>query len=260
MTVGTLYKAISDDTRLRILALLSLGSFNVQELTLILNATQSNVSHHLKKLLDAGLIHFRKEGTWAYYGLADDDPNSLQYQVTQNFLQVKDHPEAFGESLTEPMSSAKKILEKRRDETRRYFDSVATEWESIREESGGYSHAIESLCSLLPEEGVLLELGCGSGSVLKQLLPRRGSTIGVDYSPAMLDEAKKALSPFNVDLRLGYLEHLPIPDKSVDYAISHMVFHHIAHPPDALRDIFRVLTLGGKLLIVDLVSHANEYM
>jgi ArsR family transcriptional regulator len=78
----------------------------------------------------------------------------------------------------------------------------------------------------------------------------------------MLEQARSTLGTraAQVDLRLGYLEHLPIGDDSVDVALSYMVLHHLPSPPDALRDAARVLKPGGQLMIVDLLQHDNEIM
>lgn len=65
-------KAIADPTRLQILAMIEAsdnGSACVCDLTEPLGLSQPTVSHHLKKLADAGLISGERRGTWAYYSL-----------------------------------------------------------------------------------------------------------------------------------------------------------------------------------------------
>ena len=68
---AAVFHALSDTTRLRILDLLRGGERCVCELQDVLDAGQSLLSFHLKTLRDAGLVTYRKEGRWAYYGLAD---------------------------------------------------------------------------------------------------------------------------------------------------------------------------------------------
>ena len=65
-----LYAALSDETRLRLLFLLSHGEFCVQELTEVLDLPQSTVSRHLTILGNVGLVQDRREGTRVYYALA----------------------------------------------------------------------------------------------------------------------------------------------------------------------------------------------
>ncbi|RJX21905.1 MAG: ArsR family transcriptional regulator [Desulforudis sp.] len=62
-------KALSDETRLRIIQLLSGGEKCVCELVYALNMSQSAVSHHLRILRQAGLIRDRREGKWVFYAI-----------------------------------------------------------------------------------------------------------------------------------------------------------------------------------------------
>ena len=68
---GKLYKALGDETRQRILSLLSSREMCVCELIIALNMTQPTTSHHLSILEDAGLVESRKEGRWVFYGITD---------------------------------------------------------------------------------------------------------------------------------------------------------------------------------------------
>jgi ArsR family transcriptional regulator, arsenate/arsenite/antimonite-responsive transcriptional repressor len=65
-----LFKALSDETRLRILALLSGGELCVCDLMAVLELPQSTVSRHLAYLRNAGLVEDRRQGVWMYYQLA----------------------------------------------------------------------------------------------------------------------------------------------------------------------------------------------
>lgn len=66
------FHALSDETRLRIIDLLSGGERCVCELTATLNAAQSRLSYHLKTLKDADLVKDRRQGRWSYYSLNAD--------------------------------------------------------------------------------------------------------------------------------------------------------------------------------------------
>lgn len=65
----TIFKALSEKTRLRILKLLENGELCVCDITDALNMTQPNISFHLGMLKEAGLINDRKEGRWMHYSL-----------------------------------------------------------------------------------------------------------------------------------------------------------------------------------------------
>ncbi len=68
------FKALSDETRLRILALLSRGELCVCDLMAILDLPQSTVSRHLATLRNAELVEDRRQGVWMFYRLAGSDP------------------------------------------------------------------------------------------------------------------------------------------------------------------------------------------
>jgi len=63
------FHALSDETRLQIVEMLSHGERCVCELTGSLDAAQSRLSFHLRTLKDAGLVSDRKDGRWVYYSL-----------------------------------------------------------------------------------------------------------------------------------------------------------------------------------------------
>lgn len=263
LAISNTYKAIADDSRLRILHILSKGAFNVQEITSILGSSQSTISHHLKALQQSGLLTSRREGTWAYYALADSDEKNLGQRTVALFLQLI--PTLANDDsalLFRDGQAAQEMLNRRRDQARSFFESVANKWKDIRGEAQGSESFFGLIKERIPEKASLLELGCGAGALFEKILPRSGVTIGVDYSQAMLDEAKQNLGSKaeGLDLRLGYLEHLPLGDESVDCAVAYMVMHHIAHPAEVLRDTARVLKPGAQLLIVDLMRHENELM
>lgn len=71
---ASIFKALSDETRLRILALLSQGELCVCDLVAILDLPQSTVSRHLACLRHTGLVEDRRQGVWMFYRLAAGDP------------------------------------------------------------------------------------------------------------------------------------------------------------------------------------------
>ncbi|GAB4483164.1 MAG: metalloregulator ArsR/SmtB family transcription factor [Thermodesulfovibrionales bacterium] len=69
----TIFKALSDETRLRIIKLLEQGELCVCDITAALNMVQPKVSFHLSTLKEAGLIKDRKQGKWIHYSINDKD-------------------------------------------------------------------------------------------------------------------------------------------------------------------------------------------
>jgi len=84
-----LTKALSDETRVRIVKLLEQGELCVCELMEVLQMGQSTVSKHLGILHNAGLLERRKAGTWSYYRLAEEAVNKynlLFIEITKQVL------------------------------------------------------------------------------------------------------------------------------------------------------------------------------
>lgn len=256
-------RALADETRMRLLAVLDRGYFNVNELTKLLNLSQPTISHHLKALAQAGLVTSRKEGAATFYRLAEKLEGSVHATLLDVVrLECRGSERGGVAVLNEDLLRVEELLSLRRDESRAFFDKVAIDWDALREEAQGHQSYIELLAREVPPEGTVLEVGCGTGSLLTKVVPRSGATIAVDNSPRMLEQARKRLSKHasKVDLRLGTFEHLPVGNNEVDLAVSHMVLHHVSDPRSALLDLARVVKPGGSVLIVDLVEHHNELM
>ena len=79
--MSRLFKALGDETRLRIIALLSHGELCVCHLEEALSLSQPNISRHLSVLRSAGVVEPRRDGTWVYYRLAPQSTPERERQV-----------------------------------------------------------------------------------------------------------------------------------------------------------------------------------
>jgi ArsR family transcriptional regulator len=68
-----IFKALSDETRLKILKIFEKGEICVCDLVSVLNVSQPRVSFHLNVLKEAGLVRGRKQGKWVHYSINDSD-------------------------------------------------------------------------------------------------------------------------------------------------------------------------------------------
>lgn len=79
-----IFKALSDPKRLKILDLLSCGEKRACEILEYFNFTQPTLSHHMKVLIDCGLVDTRKEGIWNYYKIN----NTISNRTVLFFMEI----------------------------------------------------------------------------------------------------------------------------------------------------------------------------
>ncbi len=249
------FKALADPCRLRLTAVLLNGEFTVQELTGIMAMGQSRISRHLKILTEAGVLSVKRQGTWSYFRVGEGN---------RFFAAIRTAFEREMATLPErqrDLNAVAAALEERRRRSQEFFDQHARQWDDLARTLLPVPEYRQRLLELVPQGGTVLEIGVGTGGLLTELAARAAQVIGVDHSPAMLEEAGRTVADnglTGIDLRLGEMTHLPLSNAAVGCVVANMVLHHAADPPAVLAEIRRVLAPGGTLLLADLARHERE--
>lgn len=247
-------RALSDPTRLRIVALLEKDELSVNELQEISRMGQSRISTHLGLLLDSGLVQARREGKRTYYKLSTG--NGLSSEFIQLALRgAKELPEHSGDQI-----NLKRIVNRRREQAQVYFNQVAGRFDRVYGPGRSWQAFGHLLLRILPPL-VVADLGSGEG-LLSELLARRCKrVIAVDNSEKIVAfgaaKAKKN-GLKNLEFRLGDLENPPIDPQSMDLVILSQALHHAADPAKAIAGAHKILKPGGQMMILDLSRHGFE--
>ncbi|MBN2433898.1 MAG: metalloregulator ArsR/SmtB family transcription factor [Spirochaetes bacterium] len=245
-------KALSDETRLRIVTILREYELTVNEIVSVLEMGQSRVSRHLKILSDAGLVISRRDGLYVHYYCPTSD-NSITEHLSS---------EIAGEARADDMNRCRIVLAERREKTKLFFNSIAHSWKDLKEEILGDFDINSKIATSMQScfYSCIADLGCGNGDLAGTLCDTGTHVIGIDYSPAMIEYARARLSDMNnsPDFRIGDIEHLPMCDEEADAAILSMVLHHLPDPKKSIIEISRVVKNNGCFMLADFDRHENR--
>jgi ubiquinone/menaquinone biosynthesis C-methylase UbiE len=252
-------KAAGEPTRLRILALLAEAELTVTDLTEILRQSQPRISRHLKLLAAAGLVDRFREGSWAFFRLAERDGAA---GILREVLARLDPRDA---TLTRDRGRLATVRAARAAVAQKYFSTHAAEWDRIRK-----LHADDADVEAVIREALagkpfraLLDLGTGTGRMLEILGPDTERGLGIDLSPDMLSLARARLERAGLkhcSVRQGDIYNLALPKDSFDVVIIHQVLHFLDDSAQAIREAARMLRPGGRLMIVDFAPHELEFL
>jgi ubiquinone/menaquinone biosynthesis C-methylase UbiE len=107
----------------------------------------------------------------------------------------------------------------------------------------------------------LLDLACGPGSLTLDLAPHVGSAIGLDLTPAMLEQARAAQEKRGIEgvkWVQGDAADLPFPDDAFTLVTCSAAFHHFADPAKVLSEMARVCRAGGRIVVMDVTPEAGK--
>lgn len=272
MDLLTTFRALADETRLRIVLLLQHMDLAVGELAEVLDQSQPRVSRHARILVEAGLAERRKEGSWVFlrlalnhFGRGGAAPGiqSREQALRQLVSDTGFLDEEMAQQMLSDRTKLESIRAQRAERAATYFASHAAQWDAIRSLHQPEEMVEDLLRDVLASSqiGRLLDIGTGTGRMVELFVDRAQHVTAVDNSPEMLRLARAkldALGPDNVDLVQGDFYALPLGDDQFDSVIMHQVLHFADLPEAVLAEIARVLKPGGLLAIVDFASHNLE--
>ena len=257
--LGSLLRAAGDDLRLRILRVLAQDSFSVSELCMIFDLRQSALSHHLKILIDAGLLDRRKEGTAVFYhrALTTGPHQALQEQI---FTQLD------AESLpTESTEGIARVQQQREQNSQVFFKGNVARFRAQQELIAPWADYSEMSLQLLDRLdssplGTIAEIGVGEGWLLPHLHERAARVIALDLSEEMLSLARDHAGHLaGIEFVQGSTDALLASGAAADAVIANMVLHHAPDPRGILADTANLLTPSGALIVSELCAHDQAW-
>src|SRR3954454_19883324 len=254
---SALYRLLGDEARLRLLRVLSGERLNVTELTGVLGLAQSGVSRHLGLLKEAGLVAEERDGVFTYYRAALEGADAPLTAI----LQAQFESSGSDPAVRADEARLQEVLRLRKEN----FDAHAgPDTRDARQLVPGRSWAAWSraLGLLMPPVKVA-DLGCGEGYLTIEAARWASRVIAVDRSETVLTRAKalaRRRRVSNVIWKKGELEKLPMKDASVDVAMLSQALHHAQDPLRAVAEAARVTAPGGRVLLLDLRAHEEDWV
>jgi 2-polyprenyl-3-methyl-5-hydroxy-6-metoxy-1,4-benzoquinol methylase len=245
MDLSEAFRALGDPTRLRIMKLLSETKLNVTEVMQVVGVAQSSVSHHLAKLKGLQLIREERQAGFTYYSLAIE-PTDPRFPLIRL---ARDADDQHGDNarLTE-------LLERREDRH--------TLNEKLLEPGQSWMLWSSALSSLLPPLDVV-DFGCGTGVLSVELARWARRVTAIDRSSVALEAARaraKRDGRSNIDFVEADLHQLPKNFAAKDLVVISQSLHHVERPEQVLAEAARVLKAGGRLVLLELMPHDEQWV
>ena len=259
---AALHRLLGDEARLRLLRVLARERLNVTELTGVLGLAQSGVSRHLGLLKDAGLVVEAKDGGFSFYCLAPALTEAREGRAAiWPVLEAQFLAAEADAAVKADEARLQEVLRLRKENFERH---ASPDTRDARQLVPGRSWAAWSraLGLLLPRLRVA-DLGCGEGYLTVEAARWASRVVAVDRSDAVLERAKALAARrrvSNITWKRGELEKAPLADASVDVALLSQALHHAQDPARAVAEAARVVVPGGRVLVLDLRKHEEEWV
>ena len=262
-SLASFYKASGDELRLDILRILEKDTFGVMELATIFDVKQSAMSHHLKVLLNAGLVESQREGNSIFYRRPLlVEPSCLTPAKSQLF-------ELLDQTTIKPETIAgiENISHQRAAQSEAFFAKNSEHFRQQQELIADFALYSEPVAELIKQKKAqnhqsALEIGPGEGEFLPVLSKLFDTVFAVDNSQSMLAKAQSLVTKRelkNVNCMLGTTTDLRNQANQFDVIAMNMVLHHVPSPASLIGDCGELLTPKGILFICDLNRHDQQW-
>lgn len=258
-----IFRAIGEETRLRIMVLLIRGELTVSEITSILGQSQPRVSRHLKILAAAGLAERHREGAWMFYrAIAPGAGDAARKAVIDAAAAIAGSGDRI---IARDCERFEQTREARAAQASAYFEANAGEWGRLRGLHLPEQDIEARMLSLAGDDPIdlFIDMGTGTGRMLEIFAPLYESAIGYDLSREMLAIARANLDRAGLakaQVRHGDLFAVPLEAGLADVVCLHQVLHFLGEPGAAVAESARLLKKRGMLMISDFAPHELEFL
>lgn len=216
---------------------------------------QSRISSHLALLRQRAVVQDRRDGKKTFYALAQTITGKAWVLLEASLSAVEGEEEFITDA-----ENLKRIVDKRQRFAEQYFDLIAGRLGKTYCPGRSWEAIARAFLYIAPPL-TIADLGAGEGLISQMLARQAKEVICIDNSPAMVKVGtelaeKNKLS--NLRYKLGNIEEVPLADESVDLALMSQALHHARKPEKAMKEAFRILKKGGRIIIMDLQEHTFE--
>jgi|TARA_B110000908_G_C10250713_1_gene451871 ubiquinone/menaquinone biosynthesis C-methylase UbiE/DNA-binding transcriptional ArsR family regulator len=260
--LAVFFKAVGDPLRLDILRMLHHNAYGVLELSEIFEAKQSGMSHHLKVLLNAGLVVTRREGNTIFYRRSPLPLEPAMQKLHRTLFAAIDLIE-ISHALTQRIQL---INLERTQASREFFEQNSGRFHAHQDLIASYTQygqiINEFLDSISTKKGCVLEVGPGEGDFILDLSKRFDQVIALDTSKKMLNLSRKKVQEkklTNVELVHGDTKLILERKVLADCITLNMVLHHTPDPAAIFNALARLLARNGILIVTELCRHDQDW-
>jgi len=264
--IAQVLRLLGDETRLRILILVSQTPLNVSELTTILGMAQSGISRHLSHLKKMNLLQEHKEGIWTFYQLTQKESLDKKLHLLWDYLKkqlttIKDTNNdrvRLQEVLRQRGIDGNGLNEKLVEPGQSWFA-----WSRLLGILLAKNGVIKSRLTSKSYKMEIADLGCGDGTLTVEMAKFATRVVGVDFNPEILASARQRVDRIglkNISLISENVSHLSLPSKSLDIVFFSQSLHHLKDPKSGFKEAARILRPSGQIMIMELASHSEKWV